>query len=69
MMADLTVRQILDAFERGLEETRRKIERGEMRQDGRLDSPVYVGAEEEVARMEKRPGDQRHDAATNSGCN
>lgn len=54
-MTDLTVRQILDAFERGLDETRRKIERGEMRQDGRLDWPGYAGAEDKVTHMEKRP--------------
>jgi hypothetical protein len=54
-MTDLTVRQILDAFERGLDETRRKIERGEMRQDGRLDWPGCAGAEKEVSHMEKRP--------------
>ena len=54
-MTDLTVRQILDAFERGLDETRRKIERGEMRQDGRFDWPASAGAEEEASHMEKGP--------------
>jgi hypothetical protein len=54
-MTDLTVRQILDAFERGLDETRRKIELGEMRQDGRLDWPGSPGAGEEVTFMEKGP--------------
>jgi hypothetical protein len=55
MMTDLTVREILDAFERALDETRRKIERGEMRQDGRLDWPSYAGAEEKVLTVEKKP--------------
>jgi len=54
-MTDLTVRQILDAFQRGLEETWRKIDRGEIRQDGRLDWPGCAGAEERAALMEKRP--------------
>src|SRR5262249_37887483 len=54
-MTDLTVRQILDAFERGLEETRRQFERGEIRQDGRLDWPGWAGVEEKVTPMEKTP--------------
>jgi hypothetical protein len=51
----LTVRQILDAFERALEETRRKIERGEIRQDGRFGWPDCAGAEDKITRMEKKP--------------
>jgi hypothetical protein len=54
MMTDLTVRQILDAFERGLEETRRKIERGKMRQDGCLDWRGTAEIGEEVAFKDTR---------------
>jgi len=54
-MTGLTVRQILDAFQRGMEETWRKIDHGEIRQDGRLDWPGCAGAEERVALMEERP--------------
>ena len=68
-MTDLTVREILDAFERALDETRRKIERGEMRQDGRLDWPSYAGAEEKVTHSGKETSDQRHDSAADSGRN
>jgi hypothetical protein len=52
-MTDLTPRQILDAFQRGMEETWRKIDRGEIRRDGRLDWPRSAEAGEIVA-VEKR---------------
>jgi hypothetical protein len=39
MMSDLTMREILDAFARALDETRRKIDRGEIRGDGRFAWP------------------------------
>src|SRR5262249_26248396 len=54
VMTDLTPRQILDAIKRGMEETWRKTDRGELRQDGRLDW-LDPGAEEKVVQMEKGP--------------
>jgi hypothetical protein len=53
-MTDLTARQILDAFQRGMEETWRKIDRGEIRWDGRA-GPPSLELLEEVAVNEKGP--------------
>lgn len=54
-MTDLTPREILGAIQRGMEETWRKIDRGELRQDGRLDWSGYAGAGEQVTHMEQKP--------------
>jgi hypothetical protein len=54
-MTDMTPRQILDAFQRGMEETWRKIDRGEIRGDGRAAGPLGVAADENVPTDEKRP--------------
>jgi hypothetical protein len=54
-MTDLTLRQILDAMQRGMEETWRKIDRGEIRGDGRLAWPCSLEPGEKVAVNEKRP--------------
>jgi hypothetical protein len=64
-MTDMTVRQILDAFERALDETRRKIERGEMRQDGRVDWAAWHQSWEKVTK--KKASDQRYDHSADSG--
>jgi hypothetical protein len=54
-MTDLTTRQILDAIQRGMKETWRKIDRGEIRGDGRLAWPCSLEPGEKVAVNEKRP--------------
>jgi hypothetical protein len=54
-MTDLTLRQILDAMQRGMEATWRKIDRGEIRGDGRLAWPCSLEPGEKVAVNEKRP--------------
>jgi hypothetical protein len=59
-MTDLTPRQILDAIQRGMEETWRKIDRGELRQDGRLDWPDgSAQVEEKITFKERRPATVR----------
>jgi hypothetical protein len=55
VMTDLTPRQILDAIQRGMEETWRKIDRGEIRGDGRLDWPCSLESGEKIAVIEKTP--------------
>jgi hypothetical protein len=54
-MTDLTPRQILDAIQRGMEETWRKIDRGEIRRDGRLDWRGSAEAGEITGLKEKGP--------------
>ena len=55
MLTDLTARQIRDAIQRGMEETWRKIDAGEIRRDRRAAWPCGVKPGEEPASNEKRP--------------
>jgi hypothetical protein len=55
VLTDLTARQIRDAIQRGMEETWRKINVGEIRGDGRAERPCDVEPGEEPASDEKRP--------------